>query len=1097
MRAVSSRWNLIMRVGCWTASMLLWATPAARAATGTWTNTAPGTVANWTTSANWSGATYPGSGSGENASLTATTVSVYKAVLNSSLPNPLSTLAISNNAVGGTAWVIVTNAALSDATLTVGTGGGLEIDSGGLVSNTFAATLTGVGGQVLVANGGTFSSIGISNIANNTSVQVFTGGVWNLQNGILHVGNGGVTARTNSIVVNGGMLTNVGSVNLGDGFNFGAAHQNTLVVTNGGLLFTGPATLGYKTISNTVTVAGNGSLWNGGNGDVTIGMKGASYNGVLVTGGAIATNLGVLHVGNGTSGLQFSNTLAVLDGASLFSGNVQVGDGNSTLSISNCYIVGGSGAACTVVHGLVTVGMTGGNNALLATNASIRSAGLTIGAGTSANSVLVRANVLWNLGGGALTWSSGGGNGNQFAFASDAQLTNIGGVSLGDIGTSMTLAHQNLSSGGALNIGTTAGQGGNTLTISNQTYTATAASTLGAGSSNNALTVGGGVVWNNGAQTLTVGNGMATGNVLWLDGGALVTNATTLSVGVAGGCGNSVTVGNGAQYFGTYLNVGNAAGASSNVVRFGTAGARSSVQIWGSTGNELIIGGAGGGNNSLILTNATLTTTTANVGKYIGNSASNNSASVLAGGLWNLNVRPLTVGNNGGVNNLMTVNGGGVSAGAVVSNANTVTVGSSASSNQLTVINGGRWTQGSMYIGTGGGTGNVVLVDGGIIDNIGTLYFASSLGASFNSLVITNGGQFWTGNVGGGTTGWTIGYTNAVGNIVRIVAGGVFGNTKNVAATLGNGPFCMSNSVIADRGGVFTNNSVVQIGVGGAQFDSLIATNGGIAVMSTLTVSADATSSNNSAIVTSGGLLEANTLQMTAGSAGNVITNDNGIYQFTASPTLSPNGAGTIALNNGTVSFRGFSTADVLCNQSTKPLDSASKMAWSGTNAFRLNNATNNTTGQTYTFGPGMGATNFVRLELVNGSTYRGGSVTIANGGALFVSNGVSAVTNITFQSGSSLNMALGTTNNDCQLRLIGTAALGGTLAVTFTTKPGPGDTFTVASKTSAGSFSGSFATVQGFWQGAPYLVAASYPGNTSVVIRATAGLQGTAVLFR
>lgn len=52
MQMLASRWKLIMRVGCWAAGILLWATPAAHAATGTWTNTVPGTVANWTDTAN-------------------------------------------------------------------------------------------------------------------------------------------------------------------------------------------------------------------------------------------------------------------------------------------------------------------------------------------------------------------------------------------------------------------------------------------------------------------------------------------------------------------------------------------------------------------------------------------------------------------------------------------------------------------------------------------------------------------------------------------------------------------------------------------------------------------------------------------------------------------------------------------------------------------------------------------------------------------------------------------------------------------------------------------------------------------------------------
>ena len=107
-------------------------------------------------------------------------------------------------------------------------------------------------------------------------------------------------------------------------------------------------------------------------------------------------------------------------------------------------------------------------------------------------------------------------------------------------------------------------------------------------------------------------------------------------------------------------------------------------------------------------------------------------------------------------------------------------------------------------------------------------------------------------------------------------------------------------------------------------------------------------------------------------------------------------------------------------------------MFWAGTNTFRLNSATNSgTIDQTYTFAPGT-ATNFARLELVNGSTYRNGRVTIGANGSLYLSGGASTISSVLTAAPSStleFNLAntnapaclLSTTNvylNNCTLQL-------------------------------------------------------------------------------
>ena len=164
----------------------------------------------------------------------------------------------------------------------------------------------------------------------------------------------------------------------------------------------------------------------------------------------------------------------------------------------------------------------------------------------------------------------------------------------------------------------------------------------------------------------------------------------------------------------------------------------------------------------------------------------------------------------------------------------------------------------------------------------------------------------------------------------------------------------------------------------------------------TVTAGYVAGASNNAMVIT-GGLLDANSLVCQYG-GGNIISNAGGIYQFaTLTPTITTNG-GPVVLNGGTISCRDLSAVDVRANQSGTQLANITYSA-GGTNTFRLNNSTNSTSNQAYTFTPSLGATNYAKLDLVNGTTcYRAGSVTIGADGAMLVSNTlatfVSALTN-------------------------------------------------------------------------------------------------------
>jgi hypothetical protein len=177
-------------------------------------------------------------------------------------------------------------------------------------------------------------------------------------------------------------------------------------------------------------------------------------------------------------------------------------------------------------------------------------------------------------------------------------------------------------------------------------------------------------------------------------------------------------------------------------------------------------------------------------------------------------------------------------------------------------------------------------------------------------------------------------------------------------------------------------------------------------------------------------------------------------------------------------------------------------MRWSGANAFRLNNATNAATGQDYVFGAGLGATNYVRLDLMNGSLYRGGAVVITNGGTLAVSGGTSTIaSNLTLQTGGTLAVDLGASTGACsRLTAQSGVSLGGaTLTVSTRHAPERGHGYVIVDKTSSGAIADAFVggQVNVEFGGRVYLLAVTTTGGdgNDVALRVTQ--PGTSFTFR
>ncbi|MCE9559031.1 MAG: hypothetical protein K8R88_08780, partial [Armatimonadetes bacterium] len=488
----------------------------------------------------------------------------------------------------GNSLIITNGGSFYGGNVTVGVGVGssnnlYKIDGGALgsiVSNGLITVGTnGANYNVLsITNATVVSSgnltIGLSGTqggSHTNSGFILAGATVNLLSNDVGVGRGvvniSVGASTgNTLTVNGGIITNGAQVVIGGS----ASANNTLILTNGGRLFsTGIATVGNTTgaNSNAVFIAGNNSMWDLGGASLTNGAANSTGNVVMVSTGGMITNAGPVVIGVNQG---VGNNLIITNGGRFFAGAVTIGLGNG--SSNNLYKIDGG----TVSNDLITIGMTGGGlNTMIATNANIQSAGLTIGNGSSNNTVTVLNGVNWNFLGGALTFGSGLGN-SLTVVPTTSVLTNIGGVTMNDAGRSLFITNATgarnliLGTGGSFMIGNSNGFGGDSLTISNQTYTSTADSIIGNGSSNNFLTILANTIWNGGGSNLTIGSGLATGNVLTIFAGT-VTNAGAVTVGTGpGALFNSLSITNGGQLYSQGASVIGNVGNSNTVTITGT-----------------------------------------------------------------------------------------------------------------------------------------------------------------------------------------------------------------------------------------------------------------------------------------------------------------------------------------------------------------------------------------------------------------------------------------------------------------------------------------------------------------------------------------------
>ena len=829
-----------LAVGC-ILPQFLWAATATN-------RQAAGTTDYWTNNAVWTASPYPGSAPNESAYLTTNMAGSYTNILNATLANSISNLVISNSL--GNAWLVITNAAVTNAALfNMQSGARLRIDNGGILSAN--GTLSNTEGRIYINSGGAFYQktnfdffVGRNSLAN--SQLILTGGgipaLYDGGSNRLYVGY--IAASNNLLVVDGNGVSGGAIVTNVIVFQIGRdSPLNTTIVTNGGqiLMKAGSITVGQlgnianpPANRNTLVIVGNPavSTVNLMAGDFSVGIgSGAGLvardNTAVIDGGgmvngAILTNANNVYIGTGGSGGNvLNNRMIVTNGGVLYSGPVTVGNAATNVA----YLISGGVPGSVVSNGAITVGSVGSLNAWMSVaDANLRSGGAVIlGSASQSNTITVLSNTLWNglnqaftigtgAGGSSNTMTVDGGGagsavvsnvlsmmiGNSAANAGNVLLVTNGGrflsgaVTVGNTGTTATNNTYIVDGGTAGNGLITMGGLGNQMRVANGASLSSTGMTFGG--LNNTATVSSASIWDfsNGALTFNANTGVA----LTVNSGAVVTNVGGISL-------------SGVQQAYYLTN----AGSAKNIF----LGTRGYLYVGG-----IAAGSSGMHSNTLVLANQTFTGTAGNY-NWVGINSSFNTLTLLSNTLWNANGEDLVIGNGystsfvGASNNLVVVDGGGVTGCAVITNLNSIRVGWAggaagntgiAANNRMVITNGGCVSvAGAGYIGDGQYTnviGNSVLVVGGAgatsrWDMVGALSVpatAASPGGTNSSLVIDGAGVPDGAVVSASEINVERGSTVLVTNRGALLLGA--GNLGGVGAAAGN-----SNSLMIVAGSRF------------------------------------------------------------------------------------------------------------------------------------------------------------------------------------------------------------------------------------------------------------------------------------------------------
>ncbi|NUN93863.1 MAG: PEP-CTERM sorting domain-containing protein, partial [Verrucomicrobiae bacterium] len=552
------------------------------------------------------------------------------------------------------------------------------------------------------------------------------------------VSAGGVLGRnTASSQGNQVFIADSGSVWHASGGVFTVGEEggnNTVTISNGGVLYSGAAYLGavspnrYAASNNTALVSGAGSLWT--NSSLTVGHGGGNNTLILRDGGRVVSGSGTIGLNTGAA----SNLVLVSDSGSFWdiAGALAVGSNpNNSLIITNGglvrnnsgrigYGVGASNNVARVTGAGSTwsntsalyIGYNGGSNLLwIANGGKVVSAGGTLGfnnAGSANNAVLVAdSGSVWDAGNAAITLgSTSSGPGNSMTISNGGKVFSGGGTLGVTVGSSNNMARVTGSgsvwtNGGALTVGSASSF--NSMTIADGGYVLNSSGTIGssAGANNNTMLVtGSGTIWSNIGALVVGASGVS--NLLQILDGAKVFSYGQGKVGVSSNHNTMVVAGPGSA--------------------------------WYDLDNQIFLGDQNNNRasfNQLIITNFGYVFAT---GGHVGRSS-------------------------GGVSNAVLVASGGVwtnSGGVAIANGS-----SNTSFNSITIESGGQVLMGGAFtIGTSAnGASNWLLVTGvgSLLRSTQYQMLLGDLSNSWNTATISNGGQLFAPGI---TVGKGLGSTN-------------------------------------------------------------------------------------------------------------------------------------------------------------------------------------------------------------------------------------------------------------------------------------------------------------------------------------------------
>ena len=759
-------------------------------------------------------------------------------------------LVVSNAAhvfVGTNVFVGFSAFSSNNTVLVTGTGSTLSS-----VNNVIVGQV-GSGNRLVLSNGASINSqslyLGINSASsNNETIITSPGSIWTAPEWGLGSGRG------NRLLVNGGgqvrgtsanvgafglagdnlaTLTDPGSswTNLGEFYVGLGDSRNSLVVSNGGLLFTESMTVGRdsSSLSNRITVAGGTMLVANGTGTGVLDVRrGTTFltsglidvdqlvitnpagafdldGGTLISRGAFVTNGSAF-----TVGYAIPSVWDVRSGASnhVLTGELDVG---YYASFSRLFVTN----SARLTNGLGFIGFKFGANSNVAlisgSGSEWATASLSVGQGGSFNQLVVSNAATVSGGDGNIGYEATGSNNLALVSGAGSLWTNLGEMYIGYMGT------------------------GNQLVVSN-----------------------GGTVsaqFNRNIGYLAVSR---SNSVVVTDPGSRWLGDDSLYVGTVGSF-NQMLVSNGGKVTSGIGGVGSSASASNNMAIVTGAGSSWTNQL------EMVVGDAGSANSLVVSNGATVLTDDDKVLGYGVNARSNTAVVTGPGSAWFGNGN-LFVGSSGYASSLVVTNGG-----LMVSSNGILGAFATALNNTATIVGAGsRWLMsGDLYASSNGGFSTLMVSDGGLVAN-SNAFIGFNAGSVGNQAIISGPGTVWSNQnflfVGQSGNGNRLTVSEAARVECRAGSIGIFVSASN------------NQAVVDGPGSFWRMESGINIGTAGAG-NRLLLTNGGRmrTFAAASNIGANASGASNEVVITGPGSSWTNGVTLTVGNAGSgnrlVITN--------------------------------------------------------------------------------------------------------------------------------------------------------------------------------------------------------------------------------